>query len=147
METTLNVHVDILEPIVSAAKAKGVSRSKMITILIKKAMDDIPNPARMGTMVRYQKRRKPEEQQPVNVQLRVDDYEYFQDLRKLRKMSISLILAYAVKKFLPKILKNKNTDNYRYQNYVVIRETIENITSWRLIWGYPPHIQNYIKFS
>jgi hypothetical protein len=147
METTLNVHVEILETIALAAASAGISRSKMITMLIKMTMDDIPDPARIGSMVRYQKRRKPDEWRQIHLQLRIDDYEYFQDLRKLRKMSISYILAYAIENFLARLLDNRNTDNYRYQNYIVIQETIENITSWRFIWGYPPNIEKYIQFT
>lgn len=140
METTLNVHVDILKQITAAAKKSGISRSKMITILIKRVMDDIPNPGRMGSLVRYQKRRRHDQWIPVHLYLRIDDYEYFQDLRKLRKMSISLILAYAVKNFLIKLLESKNMDNYRYRNYIIIREIIDNIISWRIFWGFPPTI-------
>ncbi|MBN2160913.1 MAG: hypothetical protein JW807_16100 [Spirochaetes bacterium] len=147
METTLNVHVEILEQVSAAAKAAGISRSRMIAVLIKKAMDDITDPMRMGSLVRYQERRRPEEQRPISVQLRVDEYEYFQDLRRLRKMSVSLILAFAVKKFLRRLISDKKTDNYRYQNYVVIREIIDNLISWRLIWGFPANIAKVIKFT
>jgi hypothetical protein len=144
METTINIHVNILKKITRAAKSSGSSRSQIITILIKKAMDDISNPARMGRMVRYQKRRRPDEWHTFHLQLRIDDYEYFQDLRKLLKMSISLILAYAVKKFLTRLLKTKNTDNNRYKNYIVLRETIDDIISWRFIWGFPPNLKSLL---
>lgn len=147
METTLNVHEKVLEKIESAAASAGMGRSTLIIRLIKMAMDDIPNPARMGSNVKYQKRCSPDEWRPVHLQLRIDDYEYFQDLRRLRKMSISFILAYSVEKFLPQLLEKKDTDNYRYQNYIVIREIIENIISWRFIWGYPPNLEKHLQFS
>lgn len=145
METTLNIHAHILEKISLAARFRGMSRSEMIILLIKKAMDDIPDPARIGRMVRYQRRSMPTEWRTFHVQLRMDDYEFFLDLRKLLKMSVSLILAYAVKKFLDKLVKANTTDNYQYRNYVVIKEYIDNIVSWRFIWGYPPNLARIIR--
>ncbi|MBN1495414.1 MAG: hypothetical protein JXA07_01505 [Spirochaetes bacterium] len=145
METTLNIHVRILEKISLAARSRGISRSEMIILLIKKAMDDIPDPARIGRMVRYQKRNMPTEWRTFHVRLRMDDYEFFLDLRKLLKMSVSLILAYAVKKFLDKLVTANTTDNYQYRNYVVIKEYIDSIVSWRFIWGYPPKIGRIIR--
>ena len=75
--------------------------------------------------------------------VREDDYEYLLDLRKFLKMSVSLIIAYAVKKFLGKN-KNNITDNNRYKNYVLVKEMVDNIICWRLFWGYPPSIGEYI---
>lgn len=145
METTLNIHSDIYEKLAKAAKSAGISRSEMIIILIKKTMDDIHDPARMGIMVRYQNRRKPEEWRRIHVELRIDDYEYFLDLRKLLKMSVSLILAYAVQKYLPTLFNNF-TDNNRYKNYIVIREIIENVVCWRFFWGYPYNIEKILNY-
>lgn len=145
METTLNVHAHILDKISLAASSSGISRSEMIILLIKKAMDDIPDPARIGRMVSYQKRSRPEDWRTFHVHLRMDDYEYFLDLRKLLKMSVSLILAYAVKKFLNKWAKSNTTDNYQYKNYVVIKEFIGNIVCWKFIWGYPPNLAKIIR--
>jgi hypothetical protein len=74
----------------------------------------------------------------------VEGCEYFLDLRKLMKMSVSLILAYAVEKFLDTIMSRNNTDNNRYRNYLIIREIIDNITRWTFIWGFPPNIEKFL---
>jgi hypothetical protein len=83
-----------------AAQSRGVSRSEMIAILIKKVMDDLSIQGRMGKLVQYQERRKRSEWHKFHWYVREDDYEYFLDLKKLLKMSVSLILAYAVDKYL-----------------------------------------------
>ena len=145
METTLNVHIDILTKITRAAQIKGISRSDLIILLIKKTMDAISDPVRIGTMVRYQKRMKADDWHTFHIRLRMDDYEYLLDLRKLLKMSVSLILAYAVEKYLGKLIKGNITDNYQYKNYIVIRELIGNIISWRFIWGLPPNLEKLIN--
>jgi hypothetical protein len=83
--------------------------------------------------------------------LRPDDYEYFLDLRKLCKMSVSLLLAYCVKKYLVKRHRAmKKTallhigDKNRYRNYVVIRDIYRGVVIWKLFWGFPPGIEHHI---
>jgi hypothetical protein len=147
METTLNIRTDILEKIAIAAQSMNISYSAMIVILIKKTMDQISDPARLGRMVQYQERSNSDDWHTFHVQLRVDDYEYFLDLRKLLKMSVSLILAYAVKKFLSKLTEKDITDNNRHINYTVIKEVIDNIICWKFLWGYPPNIEKLCNFS
>jgi hypothetical protein len=147
METTLNIRSDISKKITIGAQARGISRSEMIIILIKKVMDDISNPGRMGKMIQYQDRRSQDEWHTFHLKMREDDYEYFLDLRKLLKMSVSLILAYAVEKFLDKLLKRNSTDNNRYRNYIIARDVIDNIICWKFIWGFPPNIEKFIYFQ
>jgi hypothetical protein len=143
METTLNIHIDILRKITMAAGSLGISRSELITLLIKKMMDDITDPGRLGSMVQYQERSSPDCWRVFHLQVGFDDYEYFIDLRKLLKMSVSLILAYAVKKFLNKLNISK-TDNYPYKNYLIVKEVIDNVICWRYIWGYPINIRQFL---
>jgi hypothetical protein len=151
METTLNVHVDVLQKITEQACARGVSRSEMIMFLLKKTMDSVSNPGRFGRLVHYQGRGKSEDWHAFHIKLRVDDYEYLLDLRKLLKMSVSLILANAVERFLkktPKTIrshwKKYKADKNRYQNYVIIGETISHVKTWRIMWGFPPNIEKYL---
>lgn len=146
METTLNIHSDILEKINRAADKSGIARSEMILFLIKKAMDDIVNPENIGKMVKYQKRSKPVEWHTFHLQVRWDDYEYLLDLRKLLKMSVSLILAYVVSKYLCAEKKVCITDNYRYKNYIIAKEVIDDIICWKFIWGYPHRLDKFIRF-
>ncbi|OHD70438.1 MAG: hypothetical protein A2W19_15605 [Spirochaetes bacterium RBG_16_49_21] len=144
METTLNIRVDILERVAKAAQLKNMTCSEMIVLLIKQVMGDIRFPEPIGRLVRYQERRWPKDWRVFHVQVREDDYEYLVDCRRLFKMSVSLILAYAVQRYLSKLLKRKMTDNYHFMNYMLIRETIDNLISWRLIWGFPPNLEKLL---
>ncbi|MBN1497723.1 MAG: hypothetical protein JXA07_13190 [Spirochaetes bacterium] len=144
METTLNIGVDVFGQIAAAADIRGISRSTLITSLLKCVMNDIPDSTRIGKMVKYQERRSSADWHVFHLSLREDEYEYFLDLRKLFKMSLSLILVYSVKKYLSKMMKKNSTDNYSYKNYVLIRELIDNIISWRILWGYPPDIEHLL---
>jgi hypothetical protein len=148
MKTTLNIHAATLKIINRAARFKGISQSDLIVMLLKKTMDDPSHRVRLGKPVRYQNRAAPGNWHIFHVQLREDDYEYFLDLRKLLKMSVSLILDRAVKKYLKKknYLKSKlfHGDNYLYKNYVVICEKFNGVTCWKFFWGFPPDIGQLI---
>jgi hypothetical protein len=146
LETTINIAADVFNQIVAAAVIQRISRTDMINHLIKRVMDDVPDPVRLGTMVRYQARRASADWHVFHLRLREDDYEYFLDLRKLLKMSVSCILAYAVKKFLKCPYKKINTDNYTFRNYIVIREVVNGIICWKFLWGCPPNLENLIRF-
>jgi hypothetical protein len=142
METTLNMRADILESITREAHANGMTRSQMIVFLVKKVMADTPGALPMGTMVRYQKKRSRADWRVIHVYVSAYEYEYMVDLRKLLKLSVSLICAYAVQKYLTKSQKKGMTDNYPFfTNYMVIKEIIDNIISWRIIWGFTPNLE------
>jgi hypothetical protein len=144
METTLYLRKDILKNITAAASLIGVSRSKFILSLIARVVEDTRHPVMHGTMVSYQDRSDSDSWNRFHIILRADEYEYLLDLRKLLKMSVSKILAYAVMKYIRNQITNK-TDNYPMINYLIIREVIDNIIHYRLIWGYPPGIETYGK--
>jgi hypothetical protein len=143
IKTTLNIEVLSLRLITRAAKRAGVSRSGIIISLLKKVMDDTEAGVKCGKRIRYQKRRDAGEWNICHLVLRPDEYEYFLDLRKLLKMSLSHILARAIKKFLNTKNKMNPTptsilkDNYLYKNYVLGREVVDGLICWKLIWGFP----------
>lgn len=143
METTLYIRKDILKNISSAASSMGVSRSKFILTLITKVLDETRHPVMHGTMVKYQDRSNPDDWHRFHLIVRADEYEYLLDLRKLLKMSASKLLAYAMEKYFRSQIMNNRTDNYPMINYLIIREVIDNIIHYRLIWGYPPEIEKF----
>ncbi len=142
MKTTLNIRLDILALIDKAAHASGISRTELILELIQKIASDIAEPGQIGKMIKYQARRNPEDWHKFHVTIREDMYEYWLDMRKLMKMSVSAILAYAVKKCLGK--KVKIGDNYRFINYVIIKEIVENVIIWKFVWGWPPSLSKLV---
>jgi hypothetical protein len=143
METTLNMRLDVYDMITRAARSRKISRSDMIAILLKKVMDGVLNPERIGTLVQYQERGRKVGWHTFHLYIREDEYEYYLDLRKLLKMSVSLILAYAVEKYLNKIMKRLGTDNNRYRNYIIAKEFIDGIICWKFIWGFPPNLARF----
>jgi hypothetical protein len=148
MRTTLYIKSDILEKIHTAAEQRGISSSALIIELLKSVMQDGSNNVRIGRLIQYQEREAPGSGHTFHITFREDDLEFFQDMRKLFKKSLSLIVAEAMRKYIGKHRKGKtNSDNYPHANYVIIREMINSIISWRLIWGFPQNIARIIAQS
>jgi hypothetical protein len=137
IETTISIHSTILEKINHAALLMDISRSQIIIQLIKKEMNNAQNHTIQGKRIQYQDRDCRKNWHTFHLQIRPDDYEYFLDLRKLFKMSVSRILAIAVGKYLKKNMKKMITDNYLYKNYMIIKEVIDDVICWKLLWGFP----------
>lgn len=142
IKTTLNIDVNILDKIINVADITGLSRTEIIIYLMKKVMQDEDFDIQCGRSVKYQKRNEANSWHIFHIKLREDDYEYLLDLRKLLKLSVSHILACAVDKYLSDIISRmKHGDNYHFKNYVILREIIGGLISWRMIWGYPHNIE------
>ncbi len=146
MRTTLNIQLEIYQKLVIAARLNGISNSEMISFLIKKAVSQGLTPGQLGRPVRYQSKRLPGTWKVIHAKFREDDYEYFLDLRKLLKMSVSLILANSVNLILDNGSIKENIDNYYFQNYIIIKDFIDNIVVWKIIWGYPKNLESHIRW-
>ncbi len=150
MKTTINIQIDIMDKIMRAASKRGISHTRMVIMLLKQVMANMPHQAVIGSLVRYQERLGPEAWHPFHITYKPDEYEYVQDLKKVLKMSVSNILAYAVKTYLKrnrrlKLTRNPNqSDKYRFQNYVIARVVKAGVIMWKIIWGFPPNIEEFI---
>jgi hypothetical protein len=139
IETTLHVHKSILERLDIGADVSGRSRTSIIKHLIQRIMKDNHRMIKTYSRVQYQERDVRENWSRINIVFNEYEYEYCQDLRKFFKMSISLILAYAVLRYLDDLMKsNISTDKYFYRNYLFIRKIMDNVICWQLYWGIPP---------
>lgn len=140
--TTVNIRGSLKRRVIMASHRSGHTCSEIVTAALKQVMKEVENNVKIGTTVKYQARRDPSEWETLHVQWLPEDYEYFTDLRKFRKMSVSYLVSYAIEKYLKQIMNLISTDNYpqTFSGYICIKEIIDNIPSWRLIWGRPPSI-------
>jgi hypothetical protein len=116
IESTIHIHKSILEKLDTGAEMSRRSRISVIKLLIQRIMKDNKRMIKTYSRIKYQERDVRENWSRVNIVFNEYEYEYCQDLRKFFKMSISLILAYAVRRYLDEILNdllngNKSTDN------------------------------------
>jgi hypothetical protein len=139
IETTLHVHKSILERLDTGADVIGRSRTSIIKHLFQRIMKDNHRMIKTYSRIQYQGRDVRENWSRINIVFNEYEYEYCQDLRKFFKLSISLILAYAVLRYLDDLMKsNISTDKYFYRNYLFIRKIMDNVICWQLYWGIPP---------
>ena len=138
--TTLNIHISVLSKINYASQRLCKSRKKIIVMLLMKIMRDNCLFKQGFSTVKYQLDDIKCNWHCFHIRFREDENEYFVDLRKLTKYSVSCLLAMAVDRYLLKLMKHgrKSVDNNLYfTNYLLHREENDNIISWRLYWGFP----------
>lgn len=138
-DTTVNIDRDVYDRLQKAAETAGVSRNVMVSSAIAySCRRERPRAAERG-LVKYQSRMENGGRRRVHVGFREDEYEFFHDLRKVWKMSVSYILAQAIEKYLDELvlLMAVNPDNYRYRNYASSRIIVDNVICWVIYWGIP----------
>ena len=149
IETILHVNKCILETLNKSSETTGRTRTFIIMLLMQRVMSDNQKMLKSYSRIRYQERDKKDNWHRLHIILNEYEYEYYQDMRKFYKMSISFILAYAIRRYLDNIVNkllnsNNNTDNYHFRNYVFVKETIDEVTCWRIYWGIPQKLPGII---
>ena len=144
--TTLNIHVDILSKIEAAAERFKKSKRAIIVMLLKRLMLDYKLQKLAFSTVKYQDDDMEENWHCFHIRFREDENEYFVDMRKVCKLSVSHLLAIAVRRFLYRITRKREREfvaNYPFfVNYVMGRRVIDGIISYHFYWGFP---YEYIK--
>ncbi len=119
IETTINIKSTIMERIIRASEVMNISMNRIITLLIIRMVHNRLLKIKMFTSVKYQNTGMDIIWHRLHISLTTDVYEKALDLRKVMKMSVSLIIAKAVEQFLHEIIndfrKTNNTDNYFQQ--------------------------------
>ncbi len=148
IESTIHIHKSILEMLNRGSEITGGSRTFIIKLLMQRVMSNNQQMLKSHSRIKYQARDNKENWYRLHVVINEYEYEYYLDMRKFYKMSVSFILAYAVRRYLDEILsellnRNKNTDNYFYKNYIFVNRTIDGITCWQIYWGIPQKLPIY----
>ncbi len=120
----------------------GRTRTFIIKVLMQRIMSNNQHMIKSNARIKYQSRDNKDNWHRLHLVLNEYEYEYYLDMRKFYKMSVSFILAYAARRYLDEILNellngSKNTDNYYYKNYIFIRKTMNKVICWQIYWGLP----------
>ncbi len=145
IETTINIDKALLEKIEYASQISKISKSKIITMLIKAYISENPK-IHMHKRVRYQKRRNKSKWHCLHISINSDIYERCIDMRKLFKMSVSLIVASSIDKFLEKIEK-KNNCNEHSSFYLITAKINKTLESYNIYWKFPSEDELQSIFS
>jgi hypothetical protein len=82
------------------------------------------------------------------------EYDYFLDCRKIYRLSVSNLLAIAVRKYLKSVIiemirsKNSKTiDNNQLFAYTQAGEIVGGVYCWRFYWGMPTNLELLFPFD
>jgi len=140
LATTLNIHKEIFLKLTQASILLKKSRRAIIIMLLMRIMRDIHKIRRGFTTVKYQPDDLKEKWHCFSIKFKFDENEFWGDMRKVGKYSVSFLLAIAVNKYLDEILGRNKKKIYNYvhfNNYLLYREVIDGIICWKSYWGFP----------
>ncbi|MCP4137576.1 MAG: hypothetical protein GY754_41800 [bacterium] len=146
--TTFNITLENFELLQSSAKTMGIARSRLVELLIQKVMEKDPFDYKMFGTVKYQL--SPLEDEPAvsgaepwyhcHVVFDSSVYENCLDLRKVHKLSVSAIIAFAINNYLDDLLLSKDpkgdVDKYPH-NYIFSEGKYDGIKTFVMFWGVP----------
>ncbi len=154
INTTYVMCDEVIALLTEAEEKTKWPREKLLLLAMRKMMKDYEVYERADGRIEYQKRFDEKSGHRINkqrVKMRVHsfDYNYYQDMRRIFRRSISLVMAIAVRTYLETIVeailsKTNDTvlaDTYPFQNYAIMGKCIENIPTWRIWWGVPEKLK------
>ena len=114
--TTLNLELSLRQKLITLAEAQDISVNKTIVILMKLLSCEIKHRKIPERLVEYQKLSENEEWCTCHLYLSFSEYQHFSDMRNFFKMSVSFLVAYAVKKYGHQLLNNLSPENWDDKN-------------------------------
>ncbi len=152
--TTYVMCDEIIALLEEAEEKTKLPKEELLVQAMRKMMKDYEDYERTEGRIEYQKRFDEEtgeriRKQRVKMKVHSFDYNYYQDMRRIFRRSISLVMAIAVFTYLAEIVEkilNKEieavlVDTYPFQNYAIIGKCIENNPTWRIWWGVPSNLK------
>lgn len=137
--TTINIDPALLELLAEASESLSTSRANLIAVLMYFMSRKPHRNLEQKIGIEYQPRSQNPEWRVFHLRLKQAEYNFYQDMRIICKMSISYIIAYAIENHLDEIMKRLTGDitRYRLSGYAIIQHTIGDITCWAKYWGIP----------
>jgi len=142
IRTTMNLCHDDVLALEGAAITAGVTRTALVSALLRRMAELEKRRGRAWERVRYQERDETANWRKVHISPRGDEYEFFIDMRKVKKLSVSHLVSLAIRELMDEVLKMivGKADRYRYRNYAIVGIIVENVICWLMCWGVPPRL-------
>jgi hypothetical protein len=138
--TSINMQNRIFDVISCAAVKRSTSKREIIVRLLMMVMRDVEKFRKDFIAVRYQPDDSLGRWYCFSIKFKPDESEFFSDLRKLCKCSVSLLVALAVEKYLDELMSSmvKKVINYpRFSGYRIICKIDSGTVTWKICWGTP----------
>ena len=144
MRTTININKDLRNRLLNTADMLHISSHDLIAMLVRLVISKNSYELNISRGVRYQNRDPVKNWETHHVTLDDRLYNASLDFRNFFKVSVSLLISFAILNFLDVVEKklvnskinNQKVDNYPL-NYIVIAKMFDDIQGFIVIWGIP----------
>ncbi len=153
IDTTYVMCEDVIALLDEAEETTKKPREELLVIAMRMMLKDYEVYLRMDGRIEYQKRVDEEtgekiKKHRVKMKPTIREYDYYQDMRKLFRRSISLVMAIAVRTYLATIVeaivsKTADTvlaDTYPFENYAIFWKRLGHAPTFRIWWGLPENL-------
>jgi len=137
VKTTIHINSTIKGKLIRAAVKTPFTESEIITKVMKSMMNKMKPLSKYSRPVEYQKLPEGAMWERVHVRWLLRDYDYFNDMRKLCRKSVSYLVSLAISEYIDELLKDENIDNYQFTSYILITREKDDIISWEVYWDFP----------
>jgi len=134
IKTSVYINTDKLSKVVEFSAANGLSYSEVISLLLKKIQSDGKCDIKKFSAVKYQDDDPDKNWVVKTVYFEEVCYEFFTDMRKFFKISVSYLLANAIDLFLETILSEDNQRNYADHNWDISKKEEKYSEIWTILW-------------
>ncbi len=148
IKTTYMMTKEVLMMLKDAEKRTGWTMIDLVIAVMRYAMRYHAKHEREHGRIEYQKRMN-EDGMPipkfrVKIKCNEREYDYFNDMRRFFRRSISHVIAIAVLKYLPDLVEriengayDEEVDSYPYKSCAIYDKCIEEATVFHIWWGLP----------
>ena len=139
IKSSVNINIEKLSLLENFSEDNELSVNEIISLLLRKIMEDGKYSAKKFGAVKYQDIDPDKNWEILTVYFEDVDYEFFTDMRKFFKESVSLILSKAIDLFLDTILSEVEELllNYANSDWDIRRDDVEIGVIWSVYWIKP----------
>ena len=147
IDTTIYIKKEYRNRLNSTSEILGISRNKVVELLIDMFIDKNKFSPKMFETVQYQEKADKNAWSTIHIWLQPTLYENCLDIRKIYKISVSFMIAFAVDNYLDNLTGRNSpaTDNYipHSRNYIFVEQDCEGTRLFSTFWGFPG--QEYLE--
>ncbi len=139
IKSSVNINIGKLSLLENFSEVNELSVSEVVTLLLRKILEDGKYSAKKFHAVKYQEVDPDKNWETQTVYFEDVDYEFFTDMRKFFKESVSLLLSKAIDLFLDTILSEVEEIllNYADSDWDIRRDDVEVGAIWIIYWIKP----------
>ncbi len=132
IKSSVNINIGKLSLLENFSEVSKLPVNEIVALLLRKIMKDGKYSAKKFRAVKYQEIDPDKNWDTLTVYFEDVDYEFFTDMRKFFKESVSLLLSKAIDLFLDTILLN-----YADSDWDIRRDDVETGVIWSIFWIKP----------